>query len=452
MIRRQLAAAFALVILLAACRGGDANVAAPTPEATLTLVPSTTPSNLRTSTYGRIPSGSTLDGYPVLGGDDAPIEMVEYGSYDSTASATSHDDIFTQMLPRIEAGEVQYVFVPLSGTGNLPNGVNAARGALCAGEQGAYWAFHDRLFALQSEGVDAFSGANLLNIVDELGLDRDAWNNCALGERPGAVLRQASEQALEEENYSGTPTILINGNYVLNDLVSINTIIDQMLARVDGGEVAALPTVDIEGTQNAPTPTPELELNATTGEAIDPPIDITLPEGWSAVLSDTQLVNDVDNTVRTIPFTLYKGPVEGGIGSIALLWGFPNFTSGDAFAVEMGVSTPTPNLRIDGSRLLRLAVVEQGCNIGTDLEREYRVGDFIGIGTEWSAVDCPELPDTRGWFVGVRQYNINFIFYVYIEPINPGGVTDAERAAREQIQAILDTITFQPLDATPTGE
>jgi hypothetical protein len=237
---------------------------------------------------------------------------------------------------------------------------------------------------------------------------------------------------------------------VLNELHSINTIIDQMLEQVDsGGDIAALPTPDIDQTRvAAATPTPEVQLNATTGEAIDPPIDITLPDGWQVALSDTQLVNDVDNTVRTIPFTLYKGPVEGGVGSIALLWGFPNITSGNLFAAEMGAATPVPNLRIDGSRLLRLAVVEQGCNVGTDLEREYPLGDVTGMGTEWSAVDCPELPDTRGWFVGTQQYGINFIFYVFIEPIDPSGITDAERTARQQIQAILDTVTFQPPNAT----
>jgi hypothetical protein len=51
-------------------------------------------------------------------------------------------------------------------------------------------------------------------------------------------------------------------------------------------------------------------------------------------------------------------------------------------------------------------------------------------------VDCPELADTRGWFAGLRQYNINFIFYVYADPI------EAMDTAEDELQAILNTIRF----------
>ncbi len=438
-----------LAVLVAGC-GASNGGASITPGATLTLVPSTTPQVGTGNPYAGIPAGTTAAGYPTLGAEGAPVEVVEYGSYDSRASRAAHDEIFNQLIPRIERGEVRYVFVPLSGTGTLPNGAAAARAALCAGEQDAFWAYHDRLYALQAEqeqAADVFSGANLLDIVDALGLDRDAWNECALGERPEAVLRQAAADALDEESYTGTPTILVNGGYVLNELFSINEIIDQLLAQVDDtGAVAALPTPDVQATA-----TPDIRLNATLQQAIDAPVNITLPEDWTVSLSDVLLLRDVD-AVRTIPFTLYKGPVEGGTGSIVLLWGFPNVTTGNPLEAELGVATPVPNLRIDGLRLLRLAVVEQGCNVGTDLEREYPLGGQVGVGTEWSAVDCPELPDTRGWFVGVRQFNLNFIFFAYVEPIDPSAITEQERIARQQVQSILDTVTFiDPADMPTTA-
>ena len=100
---------------------------------------------------------------------------------------------------------------------------------------------------------------------------------------------------------------------------------------------------------------------------------------------------------------------------------------------------------MDGLRLLRLAVTESGCNVGTDLERTYPLAGSNGTGTQWSAVDCPTTADTRGWFVGLQHENINFIFYTYIEPIDPAGMTPSEQVARDQIQAILDSVRFLPL-------
>ncbi|PJF24317.1 MAG: hypothetical protein CUN53_18435, partial [Phototrophicales bacterium] len=99
-----------------------------------------------------------------------------------------------------------------------------------------------------------------------------------------------------------------------------------------------------------------------------------------------------------------------------------------------------PNLWADGLRLLRLAVIEEGCNIGTDLRREYSIGGLAATGTQFSAVNCPELPDTRGWFAGLQAQNLNFVFYVFTTPI-----TALDEAA-PTLQRILDSVAFQPLD------
>jgi protein-disulfide isomerase len=428
--------------LLAAC-GGQ-----PAPEATVTptLVPSSTPPPaVPPNAYDNVTSTFTEQGFPALGREDAPVTIFEFGSYDSNASLQSHDEIFAPLFPRIEAGEVRYIYAPLSGTGSAENGVGAARAALCAGEQGAYWPYHDRLFALLGAAGDtAYTGNALLNLADEVGLDRDAWNACVAGDRPQTVLDAASAAALDEETYSGTPTILVNGNYVLNDYISISTIIDQMLVRVDTetGVVGNLSTPVYENPEDVPE---VVEVAPITLQELDSPIDITLPGEWAVSFSDTLVLQDID-ALRTVPFTLYKGPVEGGTGSIVMLWGFPSLVAGNPLAAEAGVETPDANLWTDGLRMLRLAVVEVGCNVGTDDPRNYEYAGFTGVGTEWSAVNCPELPDTRGWFIGTQHEGINFLFYAYIDPIDPMGMTDAERVARQQIAGILESIVFRPLD------
>lgn len=429
-------------LTLAACGGGPAN----TPPPTLTLVPSSTP-RTGSALFDTLPASVSEEGYPQLGDPAALVEVREYGSYGSGASRAAYDEIVAGLLPRIAAGEIRYVYVPLTGIGGIENSQGAARGALCALEQGAFWPYHDRLFALQFAVRDnGYTGNDLLNLVDELALDRDAWNNCVLGTSIDPVLTAAAEEAAALESFSGTPTILVNGNYVLNDLFSMNTIIDQILVRMQetGGTPAALPTFTPDAAL-----TPDAQFDAVVGQGIEPPIDMPLPQGWQPVLTDTYLLNDID-AVRTVPFTWYRGPVTGGTGNIVLLWGFPNTVAGSPMEVQMGIATPQPNLWTDGLRLLRLALVEVGCNVGTDVERRYTVAGVQGVGTEWSAVDCPQTADTRGWFVGVQQYGLNFVFFTYIEPIDPAQITPEEQIARREIQAILDGVTFRPIDATPT--
>ncbi len=207
-----------------------------------------------------------------------------------------------------------------------------------------------------------------------------------------------------------------------------------------------------------------ITLPPTTGDKVPPPIDITLPQGWK-VGYDAQVLADVEpNKFRVIPVAFYSGPITGGTGNIALYWGFPNLVtpSTDAMAqAVMGMTlaaAPEPDLWSDGVRLLRSAVIESDCNIGVDVRRSYRIGLLSAEGTQWSAVTCTKskLPDTRGWFAGVKEQGINFVFYVFSDPITAMDTSSGE------LQAILDTVRFHVesmtltppaavLTATPAG-
>ncbi len=187
-----------------------------------------------------------------------------------------------------------------------------------------------------------------------------------------------------------------------------------------------------------------ITLPPTTGDKVPPPIDITLPQGWK-VGYDAQVLADVEpNKFRIIPVAFYSGPITGGIGNIALYWGFPNLVtpSTDAMAqAAMGMTlaaTPEADLWSDGVRLLRSAVIESDCNIGVDVRRSYRIGLLSAEGTQWSAVTCSKsgLPDTRGWFAGVKEKGVNFVFYAFSDPITAMDTSSGE------LQAILDTVRF----------
>lgn len=194
------------------------------------------------------------------------------------------------------------------------------------------------------------------------------------------------------------------------------------------------------------TPTPTvivITLPPLTGDQNPPPLDITLPEGWQSAYNMQVLPNptEVDN-LRAIPIAVYSGPIEGGRGTIVVYWGFGNLVNplpapGTPIAID---------LWSDGLLLLRQAVVEPQCNIGTDLKRTYRIGLSSAVGTEWSAVTCPELPDTRGWFAGLTENRINFVFYAFADPIT------AMNTGADDLQAILDTVRFRVPDLTATPE
>lgn len=190
--------------------------------------------------------------------------------------------------------------------------------------------------------------------------------------------------------------------------------------------VSPTPTLDV-----TPSPTPVL-VQPLTGVRIEPPFSITLPEGWGSA-SDTFLYEELGDVV-TVPFTLYQGPVTGGQGTILVLWNFRSV----AAANPMGTPTTERFNWSDGLRLLRYPVFEPTCNIGTEPERAFSVGGRPATGTNFAAVDCPELPDTRGWFAGLTVNDIPFVFYIYADPLEAMANT-----VPWELQAILDSIVFQ---------
>jgi hypothetical protein len=183
------------------------------------------------------------------------------------------------------------------------------------------------------------------------------------------------------------------------------------------------------------TPLPEDEpiiIEPLLGEEIAPPLDIDIPDEWLQGFNAIT-INDLDGRLRSIPLAVYTGPVAGGTGFIIVLWGFPNVTAGNPFAPETGQI----NLWSDGLRMLRQVVVDRACNLGTDLQMDYTVGGLLATGTQFAAVDCSGEPDTRGWFAGLQVDKLNFVFYVYTEPIEAMGTAESE------LQAILDTVQFR---------
>jgi predicted DsbA family dithiol-disulfide isomerase len=93
----------------------------------------------------------------------------------------------------------------------------AAVAAECAAEQGAFWPYHDQLFA---EGGN-LDDARLLELASSLGLDRQRFNACLRSDGPRqmveANLREATELGLP-----GAPSLFLNGRLIEGPLTYEN--------------------------------------------------------------------------------------------------------------------------------------------------------------------------------------------------------------------------------------
>lgn len=86
----------------------------------------------------------------------------------------------------------------------------AGEAAYCAGEQGKFWEYHDKLFSSQAgENQGALAKANLKRFATELGLDGSAFNACLDSGKYTAQVRSETADS-EKRGVTGTPSFFIN--------------------------------------------------------------------------------------------------------------------------------------------------------------------------------------------------------------------------------------------------
>lgn len=110
----------------------------------------------------------------VRGNSDAPVTLIEYSDFTCGYCLK----FFRETWPRIQAkyvetGKVRFVYRDYPRADQGP-GLDAAVAARCAGDQGRYWAMHDRLFA-DGGRLDA---ATFDRHAKALGLDAASFSTC----------------------------------------------------------------------------------------------------------------------------------------------------------------------------------------------------------------------------------------------------------------------------------
>ena len=157
---------------------------------------------------------------PSRGAATAPVTIVEFSDFQCPyckQAAPILDAVTKKYGDRVR---VVFKNFPLP---IHPRATPAAKAAVCAGEQGKFWAYHDRLFTSSD-----LSDAALHDYAQQLGLDTAAFDRCVSTDAVNATLTADAEQARKLQ-VSGTPTIFVNGKQVRGqaDIDAISSLIDE---------------------------------------------------------------------------------------------------------------------------------------------------------------------------------------------------------------------------------
>ena len=190
--------------------------------------------------------------------------------------------------------------------------------------------------------------------------------------------------------------------------------------------VPITPTAAEEGTDGSmshPTPTPGPTPTIRGVADAPPPVASSLPDGWHEQFNQVNIVRP-DGSRTPFKVAFYSGRTPSHEAVVTILWDYEHIYSDvwrDGIELVQVVFDPTCQFNIIGS---------------PPRAETFSVGLHYAEGIRYSVTDCAADPDVAGWLVGFRRGAINYLFYVWVMPIE-GAQDDFPF-----IQSILDTIRF----------
>ena len=166
------------------------------------------------------------EGFYSIGPADAPIVIVEFSDFQCPFCKRWHDQVY-QPLFAAYPGKIRLVYRNLPLTTIHPQAMPAAEAAMCAGEQNAYWQYHEALFNGQETlGTDFY-----IQTATDLGLDVASFQACIEDHRYQDQIQADMDFALSL-GVQSTPTFFINGLAIVGaqPLTTFTDIIDRELA------------------------------------------------------------------------------------------------------------------------------------------------------------------------------------------------------------------------------
>lgn len=145
--------------------------------------------------------------------ENAPVTIVEYSDFQCPYCARFAQEVEPYIDSEfVASGKVRVIFKQMVILGAESRW--AAEASECAAEQGAFWAYHAKLFAGQKgEGQGAFRRERLEAFAREVGLDPSSFKKCLDSGKYAAKVAQDTEEG-RLRGVRGTPTLFIGGQMV----------------------------------------------------------------------------------------------------------------------------------------------------------------------------------------------------------------------------------------------
>jgi protein-disulfide isomerase len=163
---------------------------------------------------------------PSLGRSSAPVTVIEFSDFQCPFCQRVAPTL--KKVRDTYGDKVRIVWKDFPLTQIHPQAFKAGEAAHCAGDQGKYWEYHDRLFANQQQ----LQLDELKQHATALGLDAAAFNACLDSSKYGERVRDGVAQGTRL-GVNSTPTIYINGRMLsgAQPYETFVSVIDEELSR-----------------------------------------------------------------------------------------------------------------------------------------------------------------------------------------------------------------------------
>lgn len=146
---------------------------------------------------------------PTLGQAEAPLKLEEFSDFQCPACKVAEPTVKDVLKTFGDKLYFSYHNFPLLEV--HPFAFRAALAAECANDQGKYWEYHDKLFAVQPK----FSRDELVGYARDLGLDATKFSACLDSQAKGGVVRDDMHEG-DRRGVDATPTFFLNGQKVVD--------------------------------------------------------------------------------------------------------------------------------------------------------------------------------------------------------------------------------------------
>lgn len=180
----------------------------------------------RTSGTGQRPAhGQGPGGSEVIGAAGAPVLVEVYSDFECRRCGQFQRTVEPQIRKLVDEGKVRMAYyVSLTKMDSL----TSANASICAGEQGAFWPYHDYLFAYQlPENSGSRTPDQLIQFGRQVGINSSAFDACVKDGTYNGWVYQINAQG-GARGIRILPAIFVNGR-VLSDPFSALTAIQEAL-------------------------------------------------------------------------------------------------------------------------------------------------------------------------------------------------------------------------------